>query len=415
MRRVAGDSLLEAASFAAPRTVCSASLRASVLRDAELHRRRGELLDEPEHVGRAARRDRGHRIEQPLLGDPDHLADRARMLSAFSFSSALTSGSAYRPVMPAPISAGVFGMQRTSLRCPPSQRDSVSQREAGGDADHELLRTRCERSERALHVLRLHREDQDVGALHRRVRRGRDVHRVARAELLARRRAQLDHRDRARVGALRDQPADQRARHVAAAEEGDLHAALFLLLRADRRSRCRCAPSSRLRRSRARGRRTCPSTACRSRTRPFSFSKDFRLRGSARAVAPGSGIAISPRSRRPRQRRDRRGKRSDRRGATPLLLASPETFTWISTLSGASAAGRCSDSRRAIFSLATVCTQSKRSAASAGLVALERSDQVPFEALAGKRVHLLHALPARSSRRRPSGRPRRPAARAPTA
>ena len=47
------------------------------------------------------------------------------MASAFFFSSSLTSGNAYSPAMPAPIRAGVLGMQRTSLRYPPSQRDSV--------------------------------------------------------------------------------------------------------------------------------------------------------------------------------------------------------------------------------------------------------------------------------------------------
>src|SRR5687768_16595923 len=53
------------------------------------------------------------------------------------------------------------------------------------------------------------------------------MHRVARGEALARRGAHLDHRDRARVGTPGNQAADQRARHVAPAEEGNSHAALF--------------------------------------------------------------------------------------------------------------------------------------------------------------------------------------------
>ena len=102
---------------------------------------------------------------------------------------------------------------------------------AGGDADHELLLLTRNRGERRLRILRLYREHQNVGALHRRVRRGGDVHRVARAEALARGRAHLDHRDRARVGALGHQPADERGGHVAAAEEGDPHAASFSFFR----------------------------------------------------------------------------------------------------------------------------------------------------------------------------------------
>jgi hypothetical protein len=42
--------------------------------------RGGELLDEPEHIGRTAARERSHRIEQRLGIDPDHLADRLQHL-----------------------------------------------------------------------------------------------------------------------------------------------------------------------------------------------------------------------------------------------------------------------------------------------------------------------------------------------
>src|SRR5215213_9792622 len=53
------------------------------------------------------------------------------------------------------------------------------------------------------------------------------MHRVARAETGARRGTHFHHGDGARVGALGDQPADQRRGHVAAAEERDPHAASF--------------------------------------------------------------------------------------------------------------------------------------------------------------------------------------------
>src|SRR5262245_19664785 len=65
-------------------------LHGVVLRNAELHRRGGELLDEPEDVGRPARRHGGDRVEQALLGQPDDLADRAQ--NAFRF---LLFGRAY--------------------------------------------------------------------------------------------------------------------------------------------------------------------------------------------------------------------------------------------------------------------------------------------------------------------------------
>src|ERR1051325_688257 len=40
----------------------------------------GELLDQPEHVSRAAARHGGHGVEQPLLLDPDNLPDRCEDL-----------------------------------------------------------------------------------------------------------------------------------------------------------------------------------------------------------------------------------------------------------------------------------------------------------------------------------------------
>ena len=64
-----------------------------------------------------------------------------RMVSVLFLSSWLTSGSAYRPLIPAPISAGVFGMQRTSLRWPSSQRESASSRTPAAMLTTSLPRT----------------------------------------------------------------------------------------------------------------------------------------------------------------------------------------------------------------------------------------------------------------------------------
>src|SRR5262245_43717141 len=51
-------------------------------------------------------------------------------------------------------------------------------------------------------------------------------------ESLACRRQNLDDADGSGVAALADQAANERARHVAAAEEGDLHAGFSAILRA---------------------------------------------------------------------------------------------------------------------------------------------------------------------------------------
>jgi hypothetical protein len=49
-------------------------------------------------------------------------------------------------------------------------------------------------------------------------------------------------------------------------------------------------------------------------------------------------------------------------GSQPLLLASPDTFTCTQICNGGSASGRWSDSRRAMRSFSTDCTQSNDSA-----------------------------------------------------
>ena len=70
------------------------------------------------------------------------------------------------------------------------------------------------------------------------------------------------------------------------------------------------------------------------------------------------------------------------------------------------------DSRSAIFSRSMLCTQSKCSATTPRLVALQRADAVPFELARADRPapRSWPRLPARSSRRRRAGRPRGPRA-----
>ena len=58
--------------------------------------------------------------------------------AAASRSAALTASAAYRPLTPAPIKAGVLGIVRTSLACPPSQRDRSASRKPAA-----MLITNC--------------------------------------------------------------------------------------------------------------------------------------------------------------------------------------------------------------------------------------------------------------------------------
>src|SRR2546426_4091984 len=238
---------------------------------------------------------------------------------------------------------------------------------AGSDADHELAAHRAgERRSRRAQVLRLHREHQRIGLLRSRVGRGARAHAVPRGEPLACRGAHLDHRDPARVDAFLEQPADQRARHVAAAEEGDPHAALLSFLRAPKIAlpmRTSVAPSAMadsMSSDMPIDRVSKPNSPLRFSKAAFTVLKRILCKATS---GVGSGTAIRP-------RRCRRGSGAMARAsaamastATPLFVASPDTLTWISTLSCCRLEGRCSESRRAIFSRSSVCTQAKRSAA----------------------------------------------------
>ena len=320
--------------------------------------------------------------------------------------------------MPAPISAGVLGMQRTMRRWPPSQRDSASSANAGGDADDQLLlANRKAMRARGAHVLRLHREHQNVGSAC--VAASGAVatcaRHSARGEPLARRRAQLDHRNRARVVALGDQAADQRARHVAAAEEGDLHAAALLVLAraedrgadahhrrafGDRRSRSSDMPIDSV------SKPNCALAACR---KAASSSRKSRARRA------GLGNRHQPAQPQARQARDRLPASVGRlrSAATPLLVASPEMFTWISTLSGGRCGGPLLGQAACNFFTVDRLHPVEALGSEARLVALERADQVPFQRPAATSIfckRLLHVVLAEGAlaRRRAPRRCARP-------
>ncbi len=81
-RRAAASSSLAASSAPDPATVCRASRRARSGRDALFSRRRFHQLCEQEHIGRSASGNRGHRIEQRLVLNPGHFADRPQQVLA---------------------------------------------------------------------------------------------------------------------------------------------------------------------------------------------------------------------------------------------------------------------------------------------------------------------------------------------
>ena len=222
----------------------------------------------------------------------------------------------------------------------------------------------------------------------------------------------------------REHPADERGRHVAAADEVDAHvshAGASHRYAARRKSPCRRAPASRLRRSPRRGPPTFPSTACRPAGPPRGTLREHsrrtpelralraqivgRLRDAHDPAQAQRGSAATA----SRERHARRPAR--RRSSTPRR----SMLTCTQTLSGgASARTRRARAARAIFSRSSVSTHAKRCAANARLVALQRPDQMPFEAgKVGERVGSSRAPPARSSRRMRAGRARGPRARPP--
>ena len=80
-RNSAASSALAASSAPDPDTVCRASSRARSARNALLDRRLLHQFGQQEHIGRPAAGHRRHRIEQRLVLDPRHHADRLQQPS----------------------------------------------------------------------------------------------------------------------------------------------------------------------------------------------------------------------------------------------------------------------------------------------------------------------------------------------
>jgi hypothetical protein len=116
------------------------------------------------------------------------------------------------------------------LAVPAEPARKVLQPDARGDADHQLAGELAgERRKRRAHVLRLHGEHQRVRSKRARVGRSARAHPEFRGQAPPCGRHGLGHRDRAGLCAPGDQPADERARHVAATDECKLHAMSFAL------------------------------------------------------------------------------------------------------------------------------------------------------------------------------------------
>src|SRR4029453_18086858 len=184
---------------------------------------------------------------------------------------------------------------------------------------------------RRLHDLRLHRQDHDVGAAHQLRVVGRDLDAVLPVELLETLRAHVGREDRVRRHELgREEPLDERLAHVAGAEEAD-SAPL------DRHTpprggrgpqiavptRTTVAPSS-IATSKS------PLMPIDSSVRPCCSPSLRSARNQTRessASFPSGGIAISPRTFTPGSAAIAWSSAPRPSGVTPLLEASPPTFT----------------------------------------------------------------------------------------
>ncbi len=276
-RNSAGDSAASAAIRPEPRAVSTASLRAVA-------------GSSPSSMPAASR----HSINRKKYAGP--LPDTAvttsscdssgtqtvgpqaaRIVSAVWRDAASTPGMAYSAVMPAPISAGRFGIVRISGTPGPSQRarscnripaaTEMTRAPAGGH----LAR---DRAGDLRHLLWLHGEHHGAGTDDGRWCIGHRRDAVIVLEARALRGLRIGHHDRGGRRAARDEATDQARRHVAATHESDplghavIAPAAAISPGGVRKWLCRRARWSRLRARRLRGRHSCPSTGCRVRGRP---------------------------------------------------------------------------------------------------------------------------------------------------
>ena len=116
--QLGGASGDAAASAAEPAKVCSARRAPRAAARPICAPASSSASSDEEHIGRARSRQRRHGVEMRLLADPDSSPVGASSAIASARSLAVTAPRAYRPAMPWPISAGVFGIARTTRSLP---------------------------------------------------------------------------------------------------------------------------------------------------------------------------------------------------------------------------------------------------------------------------------------------------------
>jgi hypothetical protein len=157
-------------------------------------------------------------------------------------------------------------------------------RTPGRDGHHyiDVADVRRERLRRIAHLLRLHGDDDELGAVDRagrRLREDADAREPGR-ELVLLRARRLHHAEVARMRAFRNEATDERRRHVPAAYECHVHALLLSRARTEDRR-----PDPHLRRpfgDRELEVADIPWTACR---------RQAPRRGTPRNIAPARGTA----------------------------------------------------------------------------------------------------------------------------
>jgi hypothetical protein len=221
-RSTAGGSSERRASSDAPTKVPTASWCACCGAQAHAHARAGHGFEEVENVRRARARQGGDGVAAALALHPQELAGgRHDGFHALALRCG-DGGRAYSALMPLPTSAGVLGMVRT-MRSEPSHWAMLSERMPAATLRCSA-RLACGPWLRGgvLEGLGLDGPDHDARALQRRAGLGLRLDAVVLAQRLARLGPGLDHLDLAGRQALVDQPANDGAGHVAAADEGDV-------------------------------------------------------------------------------------------------------------------------------------------------------------------------------------------------
>ena len=282
--------------------------------------------------------------------------------------------------MPAPISAGVLGIARTrrDVAAEPAREDrrgGCRRRSTARPADV-ARQMRRQRVRGVAHLLRLDREHDDARRprppRRKRRRHARRPESAPRAVAL-RRRSARPHGFAARR-ARAPHAADERGRHVAAADERrcSLRGPVAFVARAEDRAfptrTCRALGDRRLEVGGHAHRQRVDGKAGRSaRVEAFAQAPELRplprrRRRSARQCPSARAAAVAAAPPRPARAAP------PPPPATPLFVASPLMLTWMQTSSGGVSAGRAATAARRSSTRSTVCTQSKRAAASVALL-----------------------------------------------